>query len=354
MCLKFTCLPIYYIYGITIQVCWRSNYICCFLISLIIWTPYHCLSLWLTWFFCAVCPTTLKRICRQHGIKRWPSRKIKKVGHSLRKLQVVIDSVQGAEGTFKIGSLYENFPELKSPNLSGSSLFSTSKDGNHLQSLSAPPEGIIRQSADGVFSPQASASRSASSSCSQSSNSSPSCSSDKQKHPPTAQFQGSEGAVVSKNLSVPLNRTRSDAELHATFQEEPKLLERCRSHQSFSEHPGLDNLLSFPKSPLSSEKVALRAKVTYGEEKIRFSMQTTWGFKELQQEISKRFHIHDMSMVDLKYLDDDSEWILLTCDADVEECLDVYQSSRTHTIKLSVHQVSQPNLGSSLGSSAPS
>ncbi|XP_041017726.1 protein NLP2 isoform X2 [Juglans microcarpa x Juglans regia] len=288
-----------------------------------------------------VCPTTLKRICRQRGIKRWPSRKIKKVGHSLQKLQLVIDSVQGASGAFQINPLYTNFTELASPKLSGTCSFTASKLSDHLQPSSVKAEGEF-------FSPEAVASKSPSS-CSQTSTSSQCCSSGAQQHPPMCNVGGCE--VVGENHGDGvLKRISSEAEIQATNQG-TKLLSRSQSHKSLN----AKNLTSSPKNSarVFQQGFAQKVKVTYGEEKVRFRMQNNWSYTDLLLEIARRYNIEDMSRFYIKYLDDDAEWILLTCDADWEECIDVCQSSHSHTIKLSL-QVSQHHLGKSLGISGPS
>lgn len=286
-----------------------------------------------------VCPTTLKRICRQHGIKRWPSRKIKKVGHSLQKIQRVIDSVQGASGALQIESFYCNFPELASPNTSSVKPLSNSKSTNYSKPLD-------RLHKSDILSPPAAASYSPSISCSQSSSSSQCCSSGSQPNPYKLNFEGHEGPM-SKEESVNgmLKRTRSDAQLHL-LGNGPKNLLRSQSHVSFMELPKPENLPREPEDRRiqSQERDALRVKVTCGEEKIRFRLQINWGYKDLLREVARRFGIDDTCDFHIKYLDDDSEWVLLTCDADLEECIDVCQTSRNQTIKLSLLQDSQPHM----------
>ncbi|KAG7659758.1 RWP-RK domain [Arabidopsis suecica] len=217
-----------------------------------------------------VCPTTLKRICRQHGIQRWPSRKIKKVGHSLQKIQRVIDSVEGVSGHhLPIGSFYASFPNLAaSPE--ASSLQQQSKITTFLSYSHSPPA------------------KSPGSSCSHSS----SCSSETQ--------------VIKED---PTDKTR--------------LVSR-----SFKETQ------TTHLSPSSQEDDFLRVKVSYEEEKIRFKMRNSHRLKDLLWEIAKRFSIEDVSRYDLKYLDEDNEWVLLRCDDDVEECVDVCRSFPGQTIKL--------------------
>lgn len=295
-----------------------------------------------------VCPTTLKRICRQHGIKRWPSRKIKKVGHSLQKIQLVMDSVQGASGSFQIESFYSNFPKFASSNLS-----KTSRPVSPSKPRSSDSDPFSRLPADGGS--QEAAAKSASSSCSQSSSSTRSCSSGTHSHPYTPPVAGQDPLELENSGNGVLKRARSDAELLASNDDGPKLLPRSQSHKSLGHVPKLEIHPPKPKTSggSSREGDTQRVKVTYGEEKIRFRLQNRWGYEDLLQEIVRRFGVEDKSGVQLKYLDDDSEWVLLTCDADLEECIDVYRSFQSNTIKLSLLRESQHHVGSSLGSSAP-
>ncbi|MQM21158.1 hypothetical protein Taro_054192 [Colocasia esculenta] len=270
-----------------------------------------------------VCPTTLKRICRQHGITRWPSRKIKKVGHSLKKLQVVIDSVQGVDRTFQLSSLYANFPN------------SCGSDENNQKAIGKSMIYTEKQDRDPETSNvqhDTSVSNSASSSCSQASNSS---------HSSEAQeCQRAAKIPIKEELSYGIpKRVSSELNVHLLSQEPPGTLARSQSLKSLDEKSGPGGL----SSPCQNRHIGgqLRVKAMYEEEKVRFSLQPTWGIQELKQEITKRFHIGNLNSVDLKYLDDDAEWVLLTCDADLQECTDIYRTSSVHTIKILVHHSAQ-------------
>lgn len=153
-----------------------------------------------------------------------------------------------------------------------------------------------------------------------------------------------------------LKRVRSEAELDALRQDGvDELMQRSHNHKNLSEQQKLQSFRPSLKydGQIAQEGDARKVKVTYGDEKTRFRIQNNWKYEDLGQEIAKRFGINDMCRFDIKYLDDDSEWILLTCDADLEECLDVCRSSRCSTIKLSL-QLSRRQLERFSGRSGPS
>nr|CAD1844710.1 unnamed protein product [Ananas comosus var. bracteatus] len=280
-----------------------------------------------------VCPTTLKRICRQHGISRWPSRKIKKVGHSLKKLQVVIDSVHGAEGAFQFSSLYENFTKgaWSDKDLMGTTSYSTV-----LKQNDQPESSNTKQQQEIRFISHTSGSNSLSfSSCTQSSTSSLGCSSGLEQHANTSELTIKQETSVEENQAGMFKKSRS-LELQGSAKDTPVPLARSQSHA--------ENL-----SILQNRHDSLKIKAIYGEDKVIFRLQPNWGFKDLKQEIMRRFNIANSIPVDLKYLDEDSEWILLTCDADLQECVDVYKSLNAHTVKILVYHNAELNMRSFFG-----
>jgi hypothetical protein len=281
-----------------------------------------------------VCPTTLKRICRQHGINRWPSRKIKKVGHSLKKLQMVIDSVHGAEGTVQLGSLYENFTKtsLSERELQGDASYPMSEQKAHLE------PSVPERQCEGRFTSHTSPSGS------QSSNSSQGCSSGSksQPHASAQQLAIKQEVSMEENQSFTMLKAASRAELHMHTEEVPVTLS---SQMLLSEQLPTENVSGTQKFKPDSLKI----KAMYGEERCVFRLQPSWGFDKLKEEIVRRFSIAKENSVDLKYLDDESEWVLLTCDADLMECIDVYKSSSARTVKVLVNPTVQPVPGPSFG-----
>uniref|UniRef100_A0ACD5VVI3 Uncharacterized protein n=1 Tax=Avena sativa TaxID=4498 RepID=A0ACD5VVI3_AVESA len=314
-----------------------------------------------------VCPTTMKRICRQHGISRWPSRKINKVNRSLSKLKQVIESVQGSDAAFNLTSITGPLPtipvgpssdsfniekasESKAELDRDSSLQKSPENGSHFGVLMSQ-QGFVDTSND--VQPEA----------------------DKASLSRSSSGEGSINSRTSEGScqGSPANGTFVCQPIASTFLEpQPNL-------QGFTKEPfqepdlqlcgmliedsgsskDLKNLFSSainqpmfaPPSnfgPMQNSGT-VTIKASFKEDIIRFRFPCSSSVMVLKDEVAKRLRM-DAGMFDIKYLDDDHEWVKLACNADLEECMEISRHSGTHVIRLLVSDIAA-HIGSSCGSS---
>ncbi|KAG4941701.1 hypothetical protein JHK87_045572 [Glycine soja] len=381
-----------------------------------------------------VCPTTMKRICRQHGISRWPSRKIKKVNHSLSKLKCVIESVHGAEGAFGLnslstgslpiaaGSFSDPFtsnkfhrqttltirpsePKINENDFDASGASETKRQVAMedqflgLEARTRSPEKVINDkgvSIQEIGIKGTNKFRTGSGSSGSGNPTHASChgSPPNEISPPKDTFvtgnseqclvlRGSLGSTTLHSTSTP-NRATAYPMLHIVETTEPQepfggqLLEVAGSSKDLrnlcpsadavledqvpeaykmnpqcSDLPQMQHMDTLNKTmtpfAVRKEVNSVTIKATYKEDIIRFKVSMDCGIVELKEEIAKRLKL-EVGTFHNKYLDDDHEWVLIACDADLQECMDISRSSGDNIIRLVVHDI-LPILGSSCESS---
>ncbi|XP_009393072.2 protein NLP3 [Musa acuminata AAA Group] len=341
-----------------------------------------------------VCPTTMKRICRHHGISRWPSRKINKVNRSLSKLKHVIESVQGA-GALDLASLacplpvaldsvpwpvnLDNLKDVKdgvkerdlSPEKSRGSVDQRNKS----VSLQVHVEECVHLQVEAGRDSHCSTGSSSEGSMDDTPTSQGSCQGNPVNNDIFVSNQqalsdlrqalgiGSSSKLTSQNArdQIPLNENS----LPTAVNVEPQLPVGLLIKDSASSKD-LKNLCTFAAEASQDERgMAVTQntlhpwemqenriviiKASYKEDIIRFRLPHSAGVLAVKDEISKRLKL-EVGTFDIKYLDDDHEWVMLTCDSDLEECIEISRLSGAHIIRLSVHDI-MTHHGSSCGSS---
>ncbi|KAF5733905.1 Plant regulator RWP-RK family protein putative isoform 1 [Tripterygium wilfordii] len=340
-----------------------------------------------------VCPTTLKRICRQHGISRWPSRKIHKANRSLRKIRTVLDSVQGMEGGLKYdpttggfvaaGSILQevdaqkmiNFPD-KNPQddvpIASASCLECENSVVKVETDECCPDTFheeLKQSTVSVID----------------------CSEDSksvvigaglfqldslgltqwvipENETFSSYFVNQEGKCsLNNNNSTKVEMSdchfvsQSSSSLAATDEIDTKMegddeiLEHKQpSTSSMTDSSnGSGSLMhgSSTSSPSFEDGKDLKAKTssgdggsvitvkaTYKEDTIRFKFDPSLGCFQLYDQVAKRFKLQN-GMFQLKYLDDEQEWVMLVSDSDLQECLDVLDYVHTSSVKFLVRDM---------------
>ena len=378
----------------------------------------------------------MKRICRQHGISRWPSRKINKVNRSLSKLKHVIESVQVSEGAFGLTSLassplpvavgsiswpvtlngpyQQNSPGSKPSELPGAGEKSGSpacrtpgsdglaetaeqfhEDGRssgnkeliHEQSGFLPElgkGGTRSKTKSGGSREESAGTPTSHGSCQGSPQNETTSAKNHSTSPIYDQCEKAEGRLEtafqprgelnlsSAAFSIPEALITTEPQNHfggmliedagsskdlrnlcpsvADAMVEERVPESSWTNLPCSDVPPPKhamNAVAYPIPHISPrpDVRTMTIKATYREDIIRFRIHLTSGIVELKEEVAKRLKL-EVGTFDIKYLDDDHEWVLIACDADLQECMEISWTSGSNIIRLLVHDV-MTNLGSS-------
>ncbi|KAJ0594675.1 putative transcription factor Nin-like family [Helianthus annuus] len=302
-----------------------------------------------------VCPTTLKRICRQHGISRWPSRKINKVNRSLQKIQTVLDSVQGVEGGLKFdpttcglvaasgviqdldaqkGSVFSN--NTPEGGTSPSPCFNNESPIVKLEDECYKGVNKLKLSNDEYCSPVDGQTK-------------------RKKSNPHLLSQSLTSMANGDDMDTSMNddhdrdRDRDRDHNQSTSSGMTESSNGSMMNGSSSSSPSFSGLKNAKSDPISCDEGSkLTVKATYKEDTVRFKFDPTSGWFQLYDEVAKRFKIQTGTF-QLKYKDDEEEWVLLVCESDWNECLEILDFQGTRTVKFIVRDATFAT-GSSGGS----
>lgn len=303
--------------------------------------------------FCdAVCPTTLKRICRQHGISRWPSRKINKVNRSLKKIQTVLDSVQGVEGGLKFdpntggfvaaGSMIQEFDAQKN-------FIPDKKPEVQNQEASIQEE----EKSNPFVCGNNSAIKLEDEYCVGGDHSGPSTSSLRllnicHGEAKKTSFSQIECREDSKSTAVDDGIVEHNRPASSSMTDSSNGSSSIMHVSSSSSHSFEEGQYSKERTSSHDSGSKVTVKATYKDDTIRFKFEPSAGCFQLYEEVSVRFKLQNGTF-QLKYLDDEDEWVMLVSDSDLQECLEIMEYVGTRSVKFLIRDVPAA-MGSSGGS----
>ncbi|XAR55165.1 hypothetical protein NMG60_11030580 [Bertholletia excelsa] len=273
-----------------------------------------------------VCPTTMKRICRQHGISRWPSRKIKKVNHSLSKLKRVIESVHGAEGAFTLTSLAAKINDSSNQNLAGSKPSELVRKKNERMTPKIP--GIQEETEAGNQMVEDSA-LGMEVACEQNGF----CPEFGER---LEQFKTERGSRAESCGTATSRGSCQGSAGNECSPQADQVVSPLQEKNIISDKSCSEEVPREAMAVLANDVKTVTMKATYKGDMIRFRLPSHSGILNLKEEVAKRLKL-EMGTFHIKYLDDDHEWVLIACDADLHECVDMLESSGSNIIRLSIH-----------------